>query len=177
MSEQQGALAFGVIRARLAAVVQQLPLILGNEAVNYSLDAFRKQAWEGKPWQARKSKKDTSRSILVKSGRGRRSIRIISTTANSVTIGSDVGYMAVHNNGGEISRAARSETFVRNRFVKGTKKGKFKKGTTDGQGMSFKAYSYRMPQRQFIGHTAAFEYQMKQVVRRELIKAFKGFRK
>jgi phage gpG-like protein len=173
MSERQVRDVFAQIKARLTPVLQQLPMIVGNEAVNYSLDAFKNEAWEGKAWQKRKSKKDANRNLLVKSGRGRRSIRIIRTTENSVTIGSDVPYMRVHNNGEQISKAARSETFVRNRFVKGAKKGKFKKGTTDGQGLSFKATSFKMPQRQFIGHSRGFEIKMRNIVRRELEKALK----
>jgi len=172
-SEQQITEAFAKIRASLGAVIETLPLIIGNEAVNYSLEAFRSQSWEGTPWAKRKSTKDTGRALLVKSGRGKRGVRIIQTTPTSVTIGDDVPYMAVHNNGGEISKAARSETFVRNRFARGPKKGKFKKGTTEGQGLSFKAHTFNMPQRKFIGHTIAFEIAMRQLVRREIQKALK----
>ncbi|MEO7212645.1 phage virion morphogenesis protein [Mucilaginibacter sp.] len=177
MSQGQVNDVFAKIRERLNQAIEKLPLTIGNEAVNYSLDAFRNQAWEGKPWAARKSKKDAGRSILVKSGRGRRSIRVISTTANSVRFGTDVLYMVAHNNGAQISRAARSETFVRNRYTKGPKSkmfggmGAFKKGTTAGEGLTFKASSFNLPQRQFIGKTAAFETAMRNVVKREIAKA------
>ncbi|MEZ2337678.1 phage virion morphogenesis protein [Mucilaginibacter sp. RCC_168] len=173
MSAGQITNIFATIRAKLTRTLDELPLIVGNAAVNYSLDAFAKQAWEGKQWDKRKSKKDTGRSLLVKSGRGKRSIRIIRTAPGLVVVGSDIPYMKVHNEGGKISRAARSETFVRNRFSRGDKKGKFKRGTTSGQGLSFKAYSFNMPQRTFLKGTPLFIAAMKRVIRAELQKALK----
>lgn len=59
-----------------------------------------------------------------------------------------------------INKAARSETFVRNRYTKGPKSkafggmGLFKKGTTAGKGLTFKAHSVTIPQRQFMGKSA-----------------------
>ncbi|QTE36015.1 phage virion morphogenesis protein [Mucilaginibacter gossypii] len=179
MSAQQVTAIFARIEMELNRVIEVLPTIVGNEAVNYSLEAFKNQAWEGAPWQKRKDKKDAARNLLVKSSRLRRSIRIIRTTADSVTIGSDVPYAAVHNNGGQINRAARSETFVRNRYTHGPKskyfggQGTFKKGTTKGKGLSFKAHSFNMPKRQFLGNTVAFERAMRKVVRDEFDKAIK----
>lgn len=179
MSSQQVNGVFSAIRAKLNRALQDMPLIVGNAAVNYSMDAFRKQSWDGVPWQKRKSKKDASRQLLVKSGRGRRSVRIVRTTPNSVTVGSDLPYMRIHNEGGTINRAARSETFVRNRYTRGAKgkmfggMGAFKKGTTSGQGLSFKAYSYQMPARPFLKRSRMFEINMQLVVRTELQKALK----
>lgn len=173
MSLQQITNVFGTIRAKLTRTLDELPLIVGNAAVNYSLDAFAKQAWEGKPWDKRKSKKDTGRSLLVKSGRGKRSVRVIRTAPGLVVVGSDIPYMRVHNEGETIRRAARSETFTRNRYTKGDKKGKFKRGTKDGQGMSFKAYSFKMPQRTFLRGSPLFIAAMKRVISTELQNAIK----
>jgi phage gpG-like protein len=161
---------FNQIRNQLERKLSQLPAIVGNEVVNYSLDAFEKQSWEGKAWDKRKSKKDTGRALLVKSARLKRSIRIIRSTLNSVTVGTDVPYARVHNEGERINRQARSETFVRNRYLKGPKSkmfggmGAFKKGTKEGEGLSFKAYSYNMPQRQFLGNTPALRARIRKVV-------------
>lgn len=166
--------------SKLEQTLADLPTIIGNEAVNYSLDAFNAQAWEGSSWQARKSKKDEGRAILVKSGTLRRSIRIISSSASSVTVGTDVIYARVHNDGLEISRAARSETFARPRYAKGPKSkmfggmGAFRKMTTaekssaPTKGQSYKAYNYKMPQRQFIGNTPELRERIKAAVIKEL---------
>lgn len=76
-----------------------LPVVLGNEAVNYSLDAFKNQAWDGAQWKKRKSKRGQNGTILVKTGRGRRSIRILEVGENRVVYGTDVSYMRAHNEG------------------------------------------------------------------------------
>src|SRR6185437_5917160 len=114
--------------SKLELALNNLPLIVGNEVVNYSLESFDRQSWDGMPWKERESKKDSGRAILVKSTRLKRSIRIISSSPNSVIVGSDVPYAAIHNNGGEITRVPHSELFTRNRFKRGPKKGAFRNG-------------------------------------------------
>jgi phage gpG-like protein len=157
MNTQRIELFFKQVTDRIDRVHQDLPKVIGNEAVNFAIDNLEKQSWEGKPWAKRKSKKDTGRALLVKSGRLKRSPRVISSAPGKVTVGSDVPYAAVHNNGGSIERSARSETFVRNRYTRGEKgkmfggMGAYKKGTSAGQGLTFKAYGYQMPERRFLG--------------------------
>jgi phage gpG-like protein len=172
--------------SKLQQSMADLPTIIGNEAVNYTLDAFEAQAWESVPWEARKSKKDDGRALLVKSGMLKRSVRIISQGASSVTIGTDVIYARIHNDGGEISRGARSETFVRPRYERGKKgtmfggMGAFRKMTraekvsAPVKGQSYKAYSYRMPRRQFIGNTPELRERVHQAVIAELRLKLKG---
>lgn len=148
--------------ANLRKQVSTLPKVVGNSTVNFALDNFRKEGFQGEtfqPWQKRKKKAKgaAQRKILIQSGRLRRSVRITSVTPHSVWVGSDVPYARIHNEGGTINRAARSETFVRNRYKRGKKakafggKGLYKKGTTAGRGQTYKAYSIQMPRRQFLG--------------------------
>ncbi|MDV3605014.1 hypothetical protein CMU86_17855, partial [Elizabethkingia anophelis] len=85
--------------------------MIGNEVVNFTLENFEKQSWQGdsfEPWEKRKNptawgkKDDTGRALLVKSGKLKRSIRIASIQADKVTIavgGADVPYARVHNEG------------------------------------------------------------------------------
>lgn len=158
MSDQTSKL-FARIKERLERKTAELPEVIGNEIVNYALDAFDKQAWEGQQWDKRKSKKDPSRALLIKSGILRRSIRVVRTTATGGSVGTDVPYARIHNEGGEINKPARKEDFVRNRYKRGPKSklfgglGAFQKGTTPGQGLSFKAYSINMPARPFLKNT------------------------
>ncbi|HMR18392.1 MAG TPA: hypothetical protein PKA53_03750, partial [Sphingobacterium sp.] len=77
-----------------------------------------------------------------------------------------------------INRAARSETFIRNRHTTG-KKGKmfggmgaFKKGTTPGQGQTYKAYSITMPVRKFLGPHPKLKQHLETVIKDEFIKEF-----
>ena len=75
----------------------------------------------------------------------------------------DVPYAEIHNNGGEIKQASRSETFLRNRhketvyYKKGKNagimkqmKGQFAKGTTAGKGFTFAERTIKIPRRQML---------------------------
>lgn len=177
MPNQQITLFFSKLELKL----NELPLIIGNEVVNYSLEAFEKQSWEGVPWEKRKSKKDIGRQILVKSTRLKRSVRIVSSSPSSVIVGSDVPYAAIHNNGGAINRPAHQELFTRNRHTTGRKAkyfgglGAFKKGTvertiTSGtiKGLTFKAYNINMPMRRYLGITPELKARIKKRIAQEL---------
>lgn len=162
---------------RVQMVQDRLPAEVGNLVVNHTLDNFKTESFEGQAWKARKNKKNT-KALLIGSGNLRRSVRVITSTPASVTIGSDVPYAAVHNNGGTINRASRSETFVRNRYKSGVKgkmfggMGAFKKGTTPGKGLTFKAYSIGMPPRKFLGITPKLTVEIKTTINAEFEKEF-----
>jgi hypothetical protein len=74
---------------------------------------------------------------------------------------------------------ARTETFVRNRYKRGAKgkmfggMGAFKKGTVAGQGQTYKEYSVKMPQRQYMGESAYLTKIIGRKITTELLKAFK----
>jgi phage gpG-like protein len=174
-NEQQ---VFNRIKARLQAAVKSLPTIIGNEAVNFSLDRFKQSNWidnTTEPWAPRKkeTKKSLGKAILINRARLRNSIRIIKKTDNMVSIGTDVPYARIHNYGGIIQRHARSETFQRNRFKRGSSKGRFKKGTTAGKGFTFKAGTARMPRRQFLGRSQFLIIRLTRVGKAQLLKAMK----
>lgn len=161
---------FQNLQQRIVAVNQRLPDIIGTEVINSAVDNFRDESFFGDKWPARKDKKNT-RKLLVKSGALQRSPRIVASQPGLVVVGSDISYAAVHNNGGEINRNARSETFTRNRYKTGKKKGAFKRGTTlGGQGFTFKASSYNMPMRKFLGTHPKLKVQLEQVIKEEIIK-------
>lgn len=149
-----------ILDAKFERALNGLPTIIGNAAVNWSQERFIQQNWFGnsiEPWPARKreTKKTAGRKILIQTARLFRSIRIISTGPRTVSYGTDVPYAYIHNYGGVIKQAARSETFTRNRKIKGINKGQFKKGVKAGKGFSFKERTINMPRRQFIGNSPA----------------------
>lgn len=96
---------------KLTQTLQDLPPILGEEAVNFFHTNFDNQGWNGNSFQAWKQRKkptkwgkkdETSRSLLVKTGRGRRSIRVGRIERNKVFVyafGGEASYMKVHNKG------------------------------------------------------------------------------
>jgi phage gpG-like protein len=137
------------------------PNIIAETAVEHFQERFTQENWEGVPWQKRKDKEP--HRLLMKSRNLFRSIHPSEVTPQLVRIraGSpQVPYAQIHNEGGVITKAARSETFVRNRYKKGPKSkafggmGLFQKGTTAGKGLTFKAHSVTIPQRQFMGRSA-----------------------
>lgn len=168
---------FNNIKAKLQTAIISLPKVLGAEAVNFSLDAWKNQGWTDssfEPWKPRQSKrkKDAGKAILVQTGRLRGAITVISEQPGRVVIGvQGVPYARLHNYGGKITRPARSETFLRNRLTRGKNKGRFKKGITAGRGFTFKAGTATMPRRQFIGRSQALILRLKATAQAQISRA------
>lgn len=141
--------------------------------VNFALDNHRKQAYVDEAWPARKGKqKGRSRALLVKTGRLRRAHRF-QVTEYGARYYNDTPYAAVHNFGGTIRRTARSETFVRNRHTTGKRAGRYSRGTAQGRGQTYRAYSYQMPRRQFIGRHPELLKTLRETSLTHIKKAFK----
>ena len=134
-----------------------VPNIIAETANEHYRGSFTRKSWDNSPW-AQTKKPNKKGTLMVRTPGGLAStIRPSTVSPSRVTISagsSKVSYARVHNEGGLVTRAARSETFVRNRNSKRGKVGQFKRGTTRGQGFTFKAYRYNMPKRQFMGHSA-----------------------
>lgn len=145
------------VNAQVRETVLRLPLMLGNHMVNFSKDSFRVQGWRGstfQPWAQRKIKtKNQGRAILIRSGRLRRSPYIVHLGSSYVTIGSDVPYAQIHNQGGTINMRARQRvihfkaTRSRTRFSK-------EKNATFAQKVNVGGYQVNMPRRQFMPESA-----------------------
>ena len=72
---------------------------VGGVLVSITFRAFTEEALRPQPWPA---KRDGTPSRLIASGTLRRSIRIVSITSNSVEVGTDRVYAAIHQTGGVI---------------------------------------------------------------------------
>jgi len=132
----------------------RLPIIIGNEAVNFTLDNFRLQGFMGNSFQrwlpVKKNswgKKKRGNTILVSSGRLRRSIRVVHLNADSVTIGTDVKYARAHNEGMRLGLIQTVEGFSR-------KNGSNVKGHT-------RKVDMRIPKRQFMGNSPYLNARLK----------------
>ena len=130
---------------------------------NFSAQGFQGNSFT--PWAARKKQrsKDIGRALLIQSGRLRRGWNSRVMRPGEVKIYNDVPYAEIHNNGGTIKQAARSELIQRNRhketiyYKKGKNagrmkqmKGQFAKGTTAGKGFTFAEKTITIPRRQMI---------------------------
>jgi phage gpG-like protein len=87
---------------RVQRVIRRLPRDLGNEALLFFLNLFKKEeSPEGEKWQARKNgsgDRSTRRGLLVKSGRLRKSIRL-NVDGARIRIGTSTPYAKYHNEG------------------------------------------------------------------------------
>jgi phage gpG-like protein len=107
----------------LHSYLKTVPRLMGKAVVQESADNFRRQGYENDAgsvvsWEPRKAA-DTmkrrgrrvpnprQRAILVKTGRLRRSVRIVATTATSVTVGSSEAYAQVQQEGNDRGLPAR----------------------------------------------------------------------
>ena len=159
---------------KVKAALKTLPVLAGNEVVNFSKEAFRKQGWLGvtfQPWRPRKAShwgkatpRNKGRAILMDKGRLRRSIRVVSATADMVTVGTDVPYAKAHNNGLRLGVIQQVKSFSR--------KGK------GGKVQTVKAHTRRvnmqMPQRQFLGDSPYQTKRIERVIALTIMKALNG---
>ena len=85
-------------KGEVEKVFKQLPDIVGGAAMEQTRQAFRTESWQGSKWKPRKINKGPRRALLVKSGRGKRSIDY-EVRPGEVAQGTDVIYMKYHNLG------------------------------------------------------------------------------
>ena len=131
---------------------KRIPTIIAETATEYYKESFVTKSFAGKKWKETK-KKVARGSLMVRTGALLSTIRpsLVSPTKVTINAGnSRVPYAKVHNEGGTVNKRPRSETFQRKRNAKG----KFSGGTVQGRGFTFAASSFKMPQRQFMGHSA-----------------------
>jgi len=166
----------------LRTIVELKPVLIdaiGVEAVHFVDDNFRLQAWQGAtttPWPKRRSKdKGAARALLVQTGALRRSIRQINS-ADHVTIGTDIPYAKIHNEGGEIRHKYR-EVVLSYLGKPGALK-LAKTGTESQQRQvtalrrsSVYAHITKMPQRQFIGDSPVLTQRCEKVIIRKVTAA------
>lgn len=155
------------------------PRYVGNIAVNFYKDSFRRQGFinqgglERWPGRKGKGKNKLKRAILVKSGRLRRSPRIIRTGLGYVVVGSDVPYARIHNEGGRIQATQKVGSFKRKAYTRtwNNKKQKVSAATVKSHSRKINTV---IPKRQFMGQSAFLnrrilmttDYKLKQILNR-----------
>ncbi|MDM1074213.1 phage virion morphogenesis protein [Empedobacter brevis] len=163
---------------KLANTIRALPPIIGEEAVNFSLNSFDQEAWSGtyqEVWKKRKNPTkwgkadDTGRSLLIKTGQLRRSIRITRMNNNMVYIGAggaDTPYAKAHNYGfrGKVEQKVRA--FTR----------KLKNGETQEVKEHDRTIHQNIPKRQFIGSDKDSPYLKARIKRVSIIELKKIFK-
>lgn len=155
---------------KLSKLYRKFPEMAAIEAVNFSKERFVRKNWVDRSveaWKARKAspewhseeqKKAAARgSLMVKSGRLKRSIRKIKVTRNSVTIGTDVPYAEPHNEGAVINQTINVRTHSRKR-----------KGRSETVKAHRRKRKITLPERRFIGESAILLRRVERLVQREI---------
>lgn len=148
---------------------------MGNEAINFILDNFKKQGFQGttfSAWPKRKINKYSKGAILIKSGRLRRSWRAVKNVpALNTTVTTDVPYAKIHNEGGTINHAARQQVlhFNKNRFSK-VRSAKY------AQKVNVGAHVTRMPQRRMIGNSPVLSRKVFGAVQNKFVSVVRNFK-
>lgn len=172
---------------KLRRTLLQLPAIAGAIVVKHSDQAFRDQGWTDhtlQEWTPRASEdaKDRAklRHILIKTGRLRRSVRVIQATLQGVIVGTDVPYARIHNEGGQIHHPQRDgilnfshtpanglwrfgkvQTINQQRGIKAIRR------------VTYKAHTTTMPMRKFLGNSHQQTEEIKFTFTKHILKAFK----
>jgi len=116
----------------------------GVVAVNFSKERFVQKNWVDRsrePWQKRA--RPAKGSLLVRSGRLKRSIRKLSEGEYFVYVGTDVPYAKIHNEGGTTNKTV---------TVRGHSR--LRKGRTEKVKTHQRKMNLTVPKRQFLGDSA-----------------------
>ena len=139
----------------------------GVIAVNFSKDRFRFKNWIDKTaekWQARK--RPNRGSLLLRTGRLKRSIRKIASGDYYVVVGTDVPYAQLHNEGGTVNKVAQVKAHTRR--VNATTR------VIGSKIVNVRAHNRKMnltmPKRQFLGESELLMRRIEMHINRELNK-------
>lgn len=176
---------------RVANALRGIPRRAGTLAVNFSKERFRAQNWVDnitEPWKPRSAKtwrkkaERPGRAILVKRGRLRRSIRVISISATRIVIGTDVPYAQAHNDGfrGAVKQMVKKHT--RRRYGRISSTNLDTRKTSSRRGVvgeitvkeHERTINQNIPRRRFLGSSAVLKSQLERMITVEIIRAFKN---
>ncbi|WP_295674629.1 phage virion morphogenesis protein [uncultured Mucilaginibacter sp.] len=172
----------------ISRAIDRLPNRVATEAVNFSKQRFVDQNWldsSPKPWKKRSDKswkRDTrkGRAILVDKAVLKRSVRKIISTPTLIIIGTDVPYAQIHNDGGRFT-AHQTVGSYRRRAYQVKEHSRTRAGRTEEvRAHNVSASTVRsfnrtihvdMPQRRFLGPSAALNRKIETLMRDDIVKA------
>lgn len=168
------------IAKRLSKLRDRLPVLIGNEVVNFALDNFNKQGFDTGSgvtrWKERGGRSGIDPrpggAILVgqQGGRLKRSIRRTRTTRDSVTVGSDEVYAGIHNEGGTIKVTITPKSrrfFWAMHYATGEDYWKWMALSKK------KVMKIKMPERRFLGPSKELDKRIIRLIERELEKCYR----
>lgn len=173
--------------SKFEAAKRRIPRIIGNHAVNFYKENFRRQGFLDRtisPWARRKTtagRRSDNRGILIGKGSGRlwRSIRMTEATMNRIVIRSETPYAIAHNEG--FTGTVNVRAHHRNTYGKAKASHLSRKGNVVETNVKYvaatgqvKAHTRKMdlPKRQFIGESATLRDELYKRMNQEIRKAF-----
>jgi phage gpG-like protein len=95
---------FDRVKQNMDRLRNQAPRVLANQAQNFFVESFQKEAWRNGgvyKWKVRKGNKDPERALLVKTARMKRAVAssIRNASMDSIRLVVDVPYAEYHNEG------------------------------------------------------------------------------
>lgn len=160
------------IERKYKSLKRRLPRIIGQIAVNFSKDNFRRQGFlDGgriQKWKKRGGDNGKKgRNILTgETSRLKRSISVIRASSKEIVIGTpDVVYGQIHNEGGQIKVTDKQRAFFWAKFKQ--------TGNVLYKNLATTKDVIRIPRRKFMGNSTDLQRLMIRKINLELLKIFK----
>ena len=172
---------FKMFLKKVEGTMRNLPVLVANTSLNFVLDNFKTQSWNGdttEPWKPRKfNKKRNGAALLVKSGRLKRANRIKQADWNRVLLVNDTPYAGVHNEGSREVQTVQEHSRIASRKVS-TRIGKRGRGLKSGQikirGKGHQVSSHtrhqNIPRRRFMGNSPILFRRIDRMILAELMR-------
>lgn len=158
---------------------KKIPDEVAATAVNFSKERFREQAWldsTKENWKPRarrrKGGKTKSQTLLVNTGRLKRSIRKVYANQSSVLIGTDVPYAQIQNDGGIINENITVKQFQKKEFTR-QRKGRNERVKSHTVHTHQRKMNVRIPSRRFIGNSLTLQRRLYLLIAARFSKALK----
>lgn len=155
-------------------LVKDAQTIAEVEMINFIMGNFEKQGFTDTgftAWQGRKEDADPGRAILVKSAQLRDSVKITESSPQRVVASATAKHAEIHNEGGVVNipitkKMRKYFWFMYHR----TEDEKFKAMALTKK----KAFSFRMPKRQFMGGSVTFNKHIEDLLFKSITNRFKS---
>ncbi|MBA3830155.1 MAG: phage virion morphogenesis protein [Taibaiella sp.] len=164
--------------AAMPEIVQQA----GAIALEFVDENFRLQGFQGitfMPWAQRKheTKKSNGRAILVQSGNLRKNWSITAQGPDSVTIGNNLPYARIHNEGGTSTHPGGARTLS----FRQTRGGQKRFAKANGKGgkivamakVNVGSYTIHQTQRRMAGNSPVLDNRVEKMIITEILNQFK----
>ncbi len=168
-------------------VQKKLPSEIASLSVKFSKERFREQAWKDRSkekWKPRARKRQGSRkrsqTLLIESGRLKRSIRAIHVSNSRIVIGTDAPYASIHNFGGTIKGTVNVKAHNRRKSINRNQRGENRKRNKRIENGTIRVKAHtrtlntKIPQRQFLGNSYTLRKRIELLISARYYRALKN---